>query len=88
MFLANTFDLYNRFKVLTSEKTDIKTLRHKIAAALLGTQLLNLADLRYRYHQNLSDFHYLGKLPPIEKNIQPNRALYERKHGKIQPKHG
>ena len=80
ILLANTCDLCNHFKILTVEKTDIKTLRHKIAVALLGTQLVNLADLHYRYHQNLADFHYLGKLPPTEKNVQPNRALYERKH--------
>ena len=88
MFLVNTLDLYNRFKVLISENTDIKTLRNKIAAALLGPQLSNFADLHYNYHQNLADFHYLAKLSPTEKNVQPSRALYERKHEKNQPKHG
>ena len=88
MFLVNTLDLYNRFKVLISENTDIKTLRNKIAAALLGPQLSNFADLHCHYHQTLADFHYLAKLSPTEKNVQPNRALYERKHEKNQPKHG
>ena len=88
MFLVNTLDLYNRFKVLISENTDIKTLRNKIAAALFGPQLSNFADLHYNYHQNLADFHYLAKLSPTEKNVQPSRALYERKHEKNQPKHG
>ena len=78
MFLVNTFDLYKRFKVPISERTDIKTLRNKIAAALLGPQLSNLADLHYHYHQTLADFHYLAKLSPTEKSVQPNRALYER----------
>ena len=88
MFLVNILDPYNRFKVLISENTDIKTLRNKIAAALLGAQLSNFADLHYHYHQTLADFHYLAKLSPTEKNVQLNRALYERKHEKNQPKHG
>ena len=45
-----------RSKVLSGEKTDIKTLRHEIAAATSDPE-----------KQALADFHYLAKLLPSEK---------------------
>ena len=70
MFLVNIFYLYNRSKVLSSEKIDIKTFRNKIAVALVGPQL------PHPEHQALADFHYLSKVPPTEKKIQQNHVIY------------
>ena len=61
MFVVNAFYLYKRSQVLSSEKIDIKTFLHEIAAALVGPQLSNP---EYEAH---TDFHYLAKLPPTEK---------------------
>ena len=57
-------------KVLSSEKIDIRTFHHKIAAALAGT---NFPSFK---HQTLADFDYFAKSPPTETKTNPtNHAI-------------
>lgn len=68
MFLVNAFYLYNWYKVLSSEKITKAIFRHEIATALVGPQLSNLE------YQALPNFHYLAKLPPTEKKLNPIKS--------------
>lgn len=63
MFLLNAIYLYNQFKVLNSEKIDIKTFLHET----VGSELPD-SD-----HQALDDFHYFAKLPQTKKNANPTK---------------
>ena len=80
MLLVNTFYLYRRSEVLSSEEIDIKTFRHEIAAELVGPQFPNPE------HQTLTDFDYLAKLPPTEKKTNPTKPCRVCTKNKVQKK--